>query len=112
MVAGGEHCQLRAAIEVLVPYSHPAPVYVCQARYIEAGTTVCMSIPGSGIDEAVGQLVLETVAPLALEVALSVQAEIEARVAEADQLRRGHVECTRRHAEAARRRYLCVDLDN
>ena len=22
MVAGGEHCQLRAAIEVLVPYSH------------------------------------------------------------------------------------------
>ena len=25
----------------------PAPVYICQARYIEAGTTVCMSIPGS-----------------------------------------------------------------
>ena len=90
----------------------PAPVYVCQDRCIKAGTTVCMSIPGSGIDEAVGQLVLETVTPLALEVALSVQAEIEARAAEADQLRRGHVERARHHAEAARRRYLCVDPDN
>jgi len=90
----------------------PAPVYICQARYIEAGTTVCTNIPGSGIDEAVGQLVLETVTPLALEVALSVQAEIEARVAEADQLRRGHVERAHHHAEAARRRYLCVDPDN
>ena len=28
MVAGGEHCQLRAAIEVLVPYSQLDPVWI------------------------------------------------------------------------------------
>jgi hypothetical protein len=71
-----------------------------------------MTIPGSGIDEAVGRLVVEMVTPLALEVALSVQAEIESRAAEADQLRRGHVERARHNAESARRRYLCVDPDN
>jgi FAD/FMN-containing dehydrogenase len=71
-----------------------------------------MSIPGSGIDDAVGQLVLATVTPLALEVALSVQAEVEAGADHADQLRRSHVERARHHAEAARRRYLCVDPDN
>ena len=90
----------------------PAPVYICQARCVSAGTTICMTIPGSGIDEAVGRLVVEMVTPLALEVALSVQAEIESRVAEADQLRRGHVERARHNAESARRRYLCVDPDN
>jgi hypothetical protein len=31
MVAGGEHCQLRAAIEVLVPYSF-VPVFA-EARF-------------------------------------------------------------------------------
>jgi hypothetical protein len=33
MVAGGEHCQLRAAIEVLVPYSSPiSPLLVCSLK--------------------------------------------------------------------------------
>jgi hypothetical protein len=89
-----------------------APVYVCQDKCIKAGTTICMSIPGSGIDDAVAQLVLGRVTPLALEVALSVQAEVEAGADHADQLRRSHVERARHHAEAARRRYLCVDPDN
>jgi DNA invertase Pin-like site-specific DNA recombinase len=88
------------------------PVYICQDKYIKAGTTICMSIPGSGIDDAVSQLVLDTVGPLALEVALGVQAEIESRADEADQLRRAQVERARYHAETARRRYLCVDPDN
>ena len=88
------------------------PVYVCQAKCINEGTSICLTIPGSGIDEAVAELVLETVSPLALEVALSVQAEIESRADEADALRRNQVERARHHAEAARRRYLCVDPDN
>ena len=42
----------------------------------------------------------------------TVQAELEARADEADQLRRSHVERARHHAELARRRYLAVDPDN
>jgi hypothetical protein len=50
--------------------------------------------------------------PLALEVALTVQAELDTRAAEANALRRQHVERARHHADLARRRYLAVDPDN
>ena len=40
------------------------------------------------------------------------QAELEGRAAEADALRRQHVDRARHAAEAARRRYLAVDPDN
>ena len=88
------------------------PVYICQDKCIKAGTTICLSIPGAAIDDAVSHLVLETVSPLALEVALGVQAEVESRADEADRLRRSQVERARHHAETARRRYLSVDPDN
>ena len=58
------------------------------------------------------QLLLDTLTPLALEVALTVQAELETRAAEADALRRSHVERARHRADLARRRYLAVDPDN
>jgi len=72
----------------------------------------CHTVPGGTIDAAVGRLLLDTVTPLALEVALTVQAELEARAGEADALRRSHVERARHRAELARRRYLAVDPDN
>ena len=88
------------------------PEYVCQRTGIEEGTAGCARISGEGIDKRIGQLLLETVTPLALEVALAVQAELEGRAAEADALRRQSVERARHAAEQARRRYLAVDPDN
>jgi DNA invertase Pin-like site-specific DNA recombinase len=88
------------------------PDYQCVGEAIETGAPRCMTVPGGGVDGAIGQLLLDTVTPLALEVALSVQAEIEARADEADALRRSHVERARHRAELARRRYLSVDPDN
>jgi hypothetical protein len=64
------------------------------------------------VDAAIATLVLDTLTPLTLEVALNVQAELAARAAEADQLRASHVERARHRAETARRRYLSVDPDN
>ena len=88
------------------------PDYNCQRNGISTGTPACASIPGQAIDHAIGDLLLETVTPLALEVALTVQAELETRAAEADQLRRADVERARHAAELARRRYLAVDPGN
>jgi len=88
------------------------PDYTCLAEAIQAGGRRCQTIPGAGVDLAIGQLLLDTVTPLALEVALTVQAELEARADHADQLRRSQVERARHHAELARRRYLAVDPDN
>jgi hypothetical protein len=66
-------------------------------------------IYGAGIDTAIGKLLVEAVSPLALEVALAVQQEIQTRVEEADRLRRTQVERARYEAQLAQRRYLQVD---
>jgi DNA invertase Pin-like site-specific DNA recombinase len=89
------------------------PDYQCVGESIQNGGRRCLVIPGAaGVDEAIGKLLLDTVTPLALEVALGVQAELEARAEDADRLRRTHVERARQRAELARRRYLAVDPDN
>jgi DNA invertase Pin-like site-specific DNA recombinase len=88
------------------------PDYQCIGESIQGGGPRCQTIPGQSVDVAIGQLLLDTVTPLALEVALTVQAELEARADEADRLRQSHVERARTRAELARRRYLAVDPDN
>jgi len=88
------------------------PDYQCIDENIQRHAPRCLTIPGARVDEAIGQLLLDTVTPLALEVALTVQTELESRAEEADLLRRSHVERARHHAELARRRYLAVDPDN
>jgi DNA invertase Pin-like site-specific DNA recombinase len=88
------------------------PDYQCQNRCIQDGATRCQTIPGAAVDDAVASLLLDTLTPHALEVALTVQAELDTRTAEADALRRGHVERARHRADLARRRYLALDPDN
>ncbi len=89
------------------------PEYVCQRDLVRHGAPLCQLLAGgAAIDEAVGRLLVETVTPMALEVALSVQHELEVRWEETDRLRRQHVERARYEAELARRRYMQVDPDN
>jgi DNA invertase Pin-like site-specific DNA recombinase len=88
------------------------PDYQCMRECIDNARPRCQIIPGAAADAAVGQLLLDTLTPLALEVALTVQAEIEARAADADAMRASHVERARHRADLARRRYLAVDPGN
>lgn len=88
------------------------PEYVCQREGIERATRICQRVPGAGIDAALGELLVRTVSPMALEVALAVQAELESRLGDADRLRRAQVERARYEAELARRRFMQVDPDN
>jgi DNA invertase Pin-like site-specific DNA recombinase len=88
------------------------PDYQCMNRCIQDGGQRCQSVPGGTVDTAVGTLLLDTLTPHALEIALTVQAELDTRAAEADALRRQAVERARRRADLARRRYLGVDPDN
>ena len=95
---------LRGGVEV--------PDYRCMGQAIQTGSAPCNTVPGATIDPAISQLLLDTVTPVALEVALKVEAELEGRAEEADALRRSHVERARHRADLARRRYLAVDPDN
>lgn len=88
------------------------PDYVCQREGIEHGEPICQHIPGAAIDDAVGNILVEAVTPMTLEVALSVQQELQSRLDEADRLRQQQVERASYEAELARRRYLRVDPDN
>ena len=88
------------------------PAYLCQRHRIERWESSCQYIPGAGIDEVIGKLLLESVTPLTLEVALQVQKELENRFNEADKLRKQQVERAEYEANLARRRFMQVDPDN
>ncbi|MDQ3763988.1 MAG: recombinase zinc beta ribbon domain-containing protein, partial [Actinomycetota bacterium] len=88
------------------------PTYVCQRDGIDNAQRICASIPGADLDRRIGQLLLDTLSPLAVEAALAVSAELAQRRAEADRLRAAHVERARYRAELARRRYMAVDPTN
>ena len=88
------------------------PIYVCQRDRIEYAGRICQHIPGAGIDDAIGGLLLDTVTPTALEVALTVQDELRRRIDEVDQLHRQRVERAQHEVELARRRFMRVDPDN
>ena len=88
------------------------PEYVCQRKGIENAEPLCQRIPGSDIDRVVGDMLLELVNPVTLEVALTVQQELQARLDESDQLRRQQVQRARYEADLAQRRYMRVDPEN
>ena len=88
------------------------PDYVCQKDGIEHGKPPCQSIKGEQIDKTISDLLVETMTPLALDVALAVQQELQARMEEVDGLRRKQVERARYEADLAQRRYLHVDPAN
>ena len=88
------------------------PHYVCLGRGRGYCDPICQSIVGTQIDAAVGKLLVEAVTPMAIELALAVQQEIQSRLEEADRLRHRHVERAQFEADHARHRYMHVDARN
>ena len=85
---------------------------MCFGRGQGFGDPACQSIVGTAIDAAVGQLLLEALTPMALDLALAVQQEITARLEEADRLRHRQIERAQYEADQARYRYMQVDPAN
>ncbi len=75
--------------------------YVCMRAQIHHAQPVCQRVHGQALDCAVGELLMDSITPLNLEVRLAVQAEVQARVEEADRLRHQNVEGARHEAELA-----------
>jgi len=105
-------CGDRMSIRYHAREGRLAPEYVCQRRGIETGTACCQRISGEGLDAAIGDMLVEAITPMALQVAFVVQQEVIAHADDADRLRRQQVERARYEADLAQRRYLRVDPDN
>lgn len=105
-------CGDRMTVRYYTRQGRQVPTYVCQRDRIEYAGKVCQHIPGAGIDDAIGELLLDTMTPAALEVALQVQDELQRRIDEVDRLHRQHVERAQHEVELARRRFMQVDPDN
>jgi hypothetical protein len=88
------------------------PEYVCQREGIEHGHALCLRVPGAGVDLAIGMLLVDAVNPVALEVTLAVQRELQSRLVEADRMRHAQVERAQYECDLAQRRYMRVDPDN
>ena len=86
--------------------------YVCDRRTDARAEPNCQSLAGGPIDEAIGLLVVEKMTPAAVELALEIRREIEARYDEADQLRCRAVERAQIEADLAQRRFMMVDPGN
>jgi len=105
-------CGKRMTVRYNIQKGHPVPAYVCQRRGIETAQPPCQIIPGAGLDEAIGQVILEAVTPSSLEVAFQVFEELRARREEVDRIRRAQVERAREEAELAGRQYMLVRPEN
>ena len=101
-------CGQRMTVRYHQRRSRLLPTYVCQRDGIEHARRICQAVPGAGLDDRIGQLLIDTLTPLTIEAALTVSAELEHRADQADALRAAHVERARYHADLARRRYLAV----
>ena len=89
------------------------PYYVCnEARRASCRQALPVGAAARAVDEAISALLLKTVAPAAIEVALAVQQEIESACSKPPRYATAQLQRARYEAELARRRYLRVDPDN
>ena len=86
--------------------------YVCDRGHTARGELNCQSIAGAPVDEAIGSLVAEEMTPAAVELAIEIRREVEARYIEADQLRCRAIERAQIEADLAQRRFMLVDPSN
>ena len=105
-------CGQRMSVSYHIRNKKRIPDYTCKNLAVKNAAKSCQEIPGATIEKAIGQLVLDMVTPLNLQLAVSVQRDIESRLEQADKLRCQHVERARYETELARRRYMQVDPDN
>jgi DNA invertase Pin-like site-specific DNA recombinase len=105
-------CGERMGVHYSQQHGRIVPTYICRETAVRRAGKTCQTVPGTTVDAAIADLLIEMVTPMTLAVTLEVQRELEARAAETDAARRQHVERMRYEAELARRRYMKVDPDN
>jgi hypothetical protein len=102
-------CGIRMSVRYRQRHGKLLPTYTCHVRTIAHREPTCQILHGEAIDAAVGDLLVDLMKPMALELSLAVQDEIGERLDEADRLRRMQVESAQYEVDLARNRYMQVD---
>ena len=105
-------CGRRMTVHYRARGTPMVPTYICQKEGVENATSKCNIVPGAPVDETIGRLLVEMVAPANLDVAMEVFDEIRDRREEVVRLHSARLEHARHEAELAQRRFLLVDPGN
>jgi DNA invertase Pin-like site-specific DNA recombinase len=89
----------------------PRARYVCVDQ-ADTRRAACQSVPAADVDAAVARLVLELMTPMAVEMTLVIQSELDRRVAESEQHYLLRVTRARYESDLVRRRFMLVDPAN
>jgi Recombinase zinc beta ribbon domain/Recombinase len=87
-------------------------VYVCSREKTDYGGGQCQQLAGSCLDSHVTGLLLDALAPAALEVSLAAAGQVEARRAQVDRIWRQRLERAEFAADRARRQYQLAEPEN
>jgi DNA invertase Pin-like site-specific DNA recombinase len=88
------------------------PVYVCAREKSDYGGGQCQQLAGSCVDDYVTGLLLDALAPAALEVSLAAAEQAGARLAQVDRIWRQRLERAEFAAGRARRQYQLAEPEN
>ena len=103
-------CGMRMRVRYKQRRDALAPAYTC---YRHDGANIgshSIWLPGLGVDAAVGDLLIRSLTPMAVDVALAVEQEIGVRVEQTDRLHAQQIERAQYHVDLARCRFMQVDL--
>lgn len=91
--------------------NHSRPRYVCLDQAI-ARSAACQSVPAVDVDAAVARLLLELMTPMAVDMTLAIQSELDRRIAEREHHHQLRITRARYESDLARRRFMLVDPAN
>ncbi len=106
-------CGTRMTVQYGRHKNRTTPYYLCddKAKHYTGGS-LCQTVHGRALDEAVSILLLERLTPMAVKAAIQVQKELEQRRAASDNYFIMKVERARYDVELAKKRYMNVDSSN
>lgn len=105
-------CGNRMTVRYHVNKDQTIPEYACRRKGIETAEPACQIIHGTGLDDAVAKIILDSVTPTSLDIALQVFEELQTRKNEIDRLRQAQVQRVKEEAEFAQRQYMLVRPEN
>jgi DNA invertase Pin-like site-specific DNA recombinase len=91
--------------------NRPTARYVCVDQ-AAARRAACQSVPAGDVDAATARLMLELMTPMAVEMTLAIQNELDRRVADSEQHHQLRITRARYESDAVRRRFMLVDPAN